>query len=208
MAQPSDADRRHLALYRAAARQVRDASPISLAQRVHMEGHRTADGRFDMSHSLLDGEAFRSLAMSVRLVYQSNEPANFGHVCRILSRSAPSGTATAVAAVRAQYNKALDKHHPILKALALRDKAAYSPRDLLETWLYSEAFHQDESRLADYAALRQLGDNFLFMVQGIVLSLAGRILDLDDLVADFLSEPRLPRIESGPSAAQPTSADV
>ncbi len=116
MAHPSEADRQHLDLFRAAARQVRDASSISRGQRVHMEGHRTTDGRFDISHRLLGAEAFRSLAMSVRLIYQSNEPANFGHICNILARSGPSDVATAVAGLRVKYNKALNAHHPILKA--------------------------------------------------------------------------------------------
>jgi hypothetical protein len=66
---------------------------------------------------------------------------------------------------------------------------------MFEIWLYHGVFHQDLSLRADYETLGLLGNVFPYTVQGIVLQLAGRILDLDDVVADLLGESRLPRID-------------
>jgi hypothetical protein len=204
----SPEDRAHLAAFRSAARQIREASVIAQGRTVHLHGRRSDSGHMVITASLLETEPFRSLALSVRLVYQPNEPAHFGHVCNILCRADDPATRARVADLRVQYNRTLTHHGPVIAAAALGQLASYSPREVLETWLYHGAFHHDLSRKADYDALAALGDKFPFLVQGIVLRLAGRILDLDDVVADLLSEPRVPRIEPGPEASGDDVADA
>jgi hypothetical protein len=187
-------DREDLFMFRQAARQVRDASVIAEGKQVHMSGRRSATGEMVITTTLLESEAFRSLAMAIRLVYQANEPANFGHICNILWRSGDDEIKARTAELREQYNDALSKHHPLIAAVALREKASYSPRDIFESWLYFGAFHQDRRRRADFNDLSRLGDAFPLAVQATALRLAGRILDLDDLVADLLGEDKLERI--------------
>jgi hypothetical protein len=190
-------DRAHLAAFRTAARQIRDASVIAEGRQVQLHGRRSDAGEMLITASLLESEPFRSLALSVRLVYQANEPANFGHVCNILCRTGNETTRDRAAQIRERYNQTLSEHGCVVTAVAFDDRSPYSPRDVFETWLYHGVFHQDLSRDADWRSLSALGDKFLFLVQGIVLKLAGRIMDLDDVVADFLLEPRIDRI--GPS---------
>jgi hypothetical protein len=67
-------------------------------------------------------------------------------------------------------------------------------KDVFESWLYGIAFHQDADRQADVNRLASTGAMFLWSVQASALQIAGRILDLDDVVADFLGQARLPRI--------------
>lgn len=190
----SEADRSHLDAFRQAARQVRDASIIDEGQFATVRGRRSQQGEMEIETELLGEEAFRSLAMSIRLVYQSNEPANFGHVCSILHRAGDEEARAASAQLRVHYNDALKRHEPLIRALARGGLDAYSPEEVFETWLYHGVFHQDSSRTADFEALSGLGDWFPLVVQRIGLLLAGRILDLDDVVADFLGEERVARI--------------
>ena len=192
--QPNGQDRQHLAAFRAAAAQVRDASVVNQGKQITITGKIVAPGKVDITAELLEQEPFRSLALSVRLVYQNDEPSNFGHVCGILERVTEDGTTKTVRVLRAEYNKALNRHNVFHSITLLRHPGAYSPRDFFETWLYHGVFHNDLSRKADYDQLAQLGVVFPYIVQGVVLQLAGRTLDLDDVVADIVREPRIARI--------------
>lgn len=164
-------DREDLKLFRQTAQQVRDASVIAEGKRVQMSGRPSASGEMVITTTLLESEAFRSLAMAIRLVYQANEPANFGHICNIFWRSGDDDIKARTAELRQRYNDALNKHHPLIAALALREKASYSPRDVFESWLYFGAFHQDRRRRADFNDLSHLGDGFPYAVQATALQL-------------------------------------
>jgi hypothetical protein len=193
----TEADRQHLLAFRAAARQVREASPIANGKSIRIRGEVQppgSDAPIKVTAELLASEPFRSLALSVRLVYQSGEPANFGHICNIIERYASDELRTAERDLRTRYEGALTRHNPLLVVLRLVRPELYTPREMFETWLYHGVFHQDISLQADYESLTGLGDTFPYTVQGIVLQLAGRILDLDDIVADLLAGAKLPRI--------------
>ena len=56
------------------------------------------------------------------------------------------------------------------------------------------AFHQDPEHQPIYQELLKFGPNFVFAVNAIALELAGCILDLDDVIADAMGEPRVQRI--------------
>src|SRR5579864_1378691 len=195
----SDQDREHLRSFREAARQVRESSIINGGDAVVIRGERQDSGRFKTTALLLASEPFRSLALSVRLVYQTGEPAHFGRICNIFERSGDPSMRLAVRELRAKYNRTLSDHHALAFVVGLLGPESPSPQDMFETWLYFGAFHQDPCRRADYEAFAELGDVFPGIVQSIMLRLSGRILDLDDVVADFLHELRLPRI-TGDSA--------
>ena len=72
--------------------------------------------------------------------------------------------------------------------------STFTAQEVFEHWLYGIAFHQDADRQASVALLASEGARFQWSVQSTGLHLAGRILDLDDVIADFLGQPRLPRI--------------
>jgi hypothetical protein len=189
-----DADREDLQLFRAAASQVRQASVVDQGKRITITGKIVAPGNVMITTELLESEPFRSLAISVRLVYQKNEPSNFGHICAIVERCADDAAKATERKLRADYNRCLERHNVFHVVFLLRHPGAYSPREMFETWLYHGVAHQSRSLKADYDALANLGQVFPYIVQGVVLTLAGRILDLDDIVADVLQQPRVPRI--------------
>jgi hypothetical protein len=177
---------------------VREASVVADGKSIHIRGDIQPAGsepRIKVSADLLASEPFRSLAVSVRLVYQGGEPANFGHICNIIERQAADELRARERDLRARYESALTRHNPLLVVFGLVKPELYSPREMFEIWLYHGVFHQDLSLRADYETLGLLGNVFPYTVQGIVLQLAGRILDLDDVVADLLGESRLPRID-------------
>jgi len=194
IAEPSPQDREHLTVFRAAAAQVREASVIDRGKRITITGKIVAPGDVRITAELLESEPFRSLTLSIRLVYQNDEPSNFGRICNILDRLLDDKTKDAVRKLRAEYNHALNRHNVFASTFLLRNPAAYSPRDFFKIWLYHGVFHTDVSLKADYDALSGLGDVFPYIVQGVVLHLAGRILDLDDIIADALELPRVPRL--------------
>ncbi len=74
------------------------------------------------------------------------------------------------------------------------DGKQYTATDLFALWLNGVAFHQDAVKRAEFEKLESLGAFAMLGVQVTALKLAGRIMDLDDIVADVLGEERLPRI--------------
>ena len=69
------------------------------------------------------------------------------------------------------------------------------PVEVFDDWLNGIQFHSDIEKRNRYQSRKQhAGPVIDWVVQGIAFRMAGRILDLDDLVADFLDEPRLARI--------------
>lgn len=72
-------------------------------------------------------------------------------------------------------------------------------RETAEGYLRSSQTDQTPELLEEEAFralamdVRLVGPFVLYLVQGVILKIAGRILDLDDVIADFLGEDRLPR---------------
>lgn len=71
---PDDIDR--LQAFRRAAAQVRKASIIDKGQTITIGAERDSSGALQPFQTVLESEPFRSLAMSIRLVYLQKEPAS------------------------------------------------------------------------------------------------------------------------------------
>jgi hypothetical protein len=190
----SDPERWKLESFRRAAKQVRDASIIAQGQSIKLHTAPGEAGYVDVFVELLASEQFRSLALAVRLVYQEKEPAHFFSVCKVIERYAPTNLSARVEVIRTQYKAALRASENDIRIGDGRDPDVLMAKDVFESWLYGIAFHQDADRQADVNRLASTGAMFLWSVQATALQIAGRILDLDDVVADFLGETRLPRI--------------
>jgi hypothetical protein len=188
-------DRQRLDAFRRAASQVRNASIIAQRQDITIHSRPGDPGYVDVFVQLLHNEAFRSLALALRLVYQQGEPAHFYSVCNILYREVDSTPVKdRVATLRAQYGDALRDPAGQVLAGDPPNLSTFTTEEVFEHWLYGIAFHQDPDRQASVALLESEGAHFQWSVQATGLQLAGRTLDLDDVVADFLGQPRLPRI--------------
>ena len=180
--------------FRSAARQIRDSSAIDQGRTVHIGFRMTLGEEAEQTAQLLENEPFRSLALAIRLIYQTGEPANFGHICNILYPAADAIVRTRVSELRKRYNDTLAEPYLTLSVDIDGSRRTFTPGEVFETWMYGGVFHQDPDRQAAFSALSSLSHAFAFAVQSVALLLAGRIIDLDDIVADHLGEERVPRI--------------
>ena len=190
----SDPEKWKLESFRRAAKQVRDASIIAQGQSIKLHTAPGEAGYVDLFLELLASEQFRSLALAVRLVYQDKEPAHFFSVCKVVERHAATNLSAPIELIRTQYKAALRASENDIRIGDDLEPDVLMAKDVFESWLYGIAFHQDADRQVDVNRLRSTGAMFLWSVQATALQIAGRILDLDDVVSDFLGEARLPRI--------------
>jgi len=181
---------------------VREASIIAEGRRIYIVGRYNDAGGIEARIALLANEPFRSLALAIRLVYQQKEPAQFFGICSVVDRDGGAGIKARVAAVRDAYRAALrNPAGAIVVVDGAGNKNIFTAQHILEHWMYGVAFHQDLDRQDSVRLLAAAGDSFALSVQSTALLLAGRILDLDDVIADHLGEPRLDRIPEPPPAA-------
>jgi len=190
----TEAERTRLTAFRKAAREVREASIIAQGHVVAIEGRPNERGEIEAVITLLGHEPFRSLALAIRLAYQKREPAHFLSACKILSREGSPATQARVATIRDQYHAALRNPAGAIVVDTGGSRHIFTAQQVFEHWLYGIAFHQDSDRQSSIQLLAAVGGAFPFSVQSTGLLLAGRILDLDDVVAEFLGEPKLPLI--------------
>ena len=190
----SESELQRLQSFRRAAEQVRDASIIAQGQSIKIGTAPGEPGYVDIFVKLLESEPFRSLALAVRLVYMQKEPASFYSICNLLSREGEADLLDKVSDVRRRFSDGLRASENSFHLDDGLDPAYFSAQEVFEHWLYGIAFHQDPARQNAVERLAAWGPHFTWRVQSVALQLAGRILDLDDLVADLLAEDRLPRI--------------
>ena len=182
--------------FRRAARQVREASIIAEGRRLEIRTVPDEAGYVEVFVRLLGDEPFRSLALAIRLVYQQSEPAHFDSICSLLYREGTEEVKTKVAALRAQYRQALQGPRGELTVGTDTETHTFTTQEVFDHWLYGVAFHQDSNRQRAVRLLASEGARFIWSVQATSLQLAGRILDLDDIVADLLGGEHLPRIQT------------
>jgi hypothetical protein len=128
-------------------------------------------------------------------VLLEREPGNIYRVCKILRREGDAATAARAVAVREQLQRELRKGAGSdIHALIFGEPVALTMREVLNAWLYTANFHDEGDHEAAYQALSAYAECFHVAVQFAVLQVAGCVLDMDDVVADYLGEARLPRI--------------
>lgn len=136
-------DRHRLASFRAAAQRVREASIIAQGQVVAIEGRFDSEGYIQAVISLLGNEAFRSLALAVRLVYQQGEPAHFFSVGNVLARDGDPELRNRIAKLREEYKAALRNPAGAIVVQTEKSRHIFTAQEILDHWLYGIAFHQD-----------------------------------------------------------------
>lgn len=190
-------DLRILAKFRSGAERVRNRSVIDRGESVQLRGSRDEKGHMQINTRLLDDEAFDSLLLAFRPLYADGEEHTFLSVCNRLRKRGSDVISGAASLLRQQYLETLNKQHPLMAAIIGNPASnPYSPRQIVDTWINHDRFHHDDrARGEEYQVLSEaFGENFETAVQMIVLQIAGRIIDLDDLVADALGEDRVDRI--------------
>jgi len=188
-------EKRSLAAFRAVAREVRESSIVATGQTIK-HWLVPVEGDVKIGIDLLPAEPFKALCVEVRKVYMEKEPASFYKVHNIVARYDESEYRQRAATLR-------DDYQVILRGEGMEcrigDKVV-PHEEFFETWLNGYTFHQDA--IADptakgpYEGFRELGLGLAVdaVVQKVALQLAGCILDMDDVIADWLGQERLPRI--------------
>ena len=193
-AEPFDAaELERLAAFRDVARQVRDASIIDQGRSISLTIFRRKYGEpiDDDTSGMLPSEPLRSLAMAIRLAYQYKEPAHFFSICGILRKGASPAQTEHINELDAAWRRT--KKGPHMFEYILNEKR-FTDGQIFHLWLYGVAFHQDPDKKRKYQMLDRAGAFAALGVQGTALQLAGRILDLDDVIAEILDEEAVERI--------------
>jgi len=183
----TDKDRRHLTALPSAARQIREASIVSKGEQITLAAAPGAAGYVDIFVRLLDNERFRSLALAVRLTTLQSELAHFARVCNVLARYAPPELKQRALELRSEYQTALREAAGNVRVDDGGMPDLYTTQQVFEHWVNGLTFHQDPDRQEALRRLETTGARFAWSVQSTTLLLAGRVLDLDDVVAKSIA---------------------
>lgn len=190
-----DHEKRSLAAFRKVAREVRGSSIVSNGLTIK-HGLRQTENHVEVAIVLLPPEALKSLCVSVRKVYMKGEPGYFYRVNKIVGRYDRGAYLERATAVRNTYELVLrgdDLEFRLQGSRVLH-------QELFEAWLNRYTFHDDAiERPADRAGAYEFLQSMAApvvdaVVHKVALQLAGCVLEMDDLLADWLGEERLPRI--------------
>lgn len=138
------------------------------------------------SAELIPETPFRSLALAVRLVFQPSEKGAFERVATLLRGRIAPAFAPDLAKIQAHWDRSLSGRGSLVYRTSER---SFSPRDVLETWLYANAFHQDAKKQSDLAALRAFEPTASVTLQLVVCQLAIATINLDALVRYLIGRP-------------------
>ena len=188
-------EKRSLVAFRAVAREVRESSIVTHGLTIkHWLVHTGDDVKLGID--LLPPEAFRSMCVSVRKVYMEKEPAFFYKVHNIVARYDKGEYGEGAAKVRADYQLILNGEGVEFHI----GGRVITHEEFFNTWLNGYTFHQDAfedpTKRGAYEAFIALGltPAVEAVVQKVALQLAGCIIEMDDVIADWIKEERLPRI--------------
>ena len=193
-----------LQAFRRVAASVRNSSVVDLAYKISVNRRLKPIEGWDESYDLLPEEQFRSLSIAVRQALLQKEPAHFYYICNTIEKYAPEPIRLRAREVRATFQQTMNAEDAIFHAVIFMAPVPFTPLEIVETWLYSGVIHNDADRAADYQALSAHGKRFTYAVQSSILLAAGRILDLDDILAEWLHEPPLPRL-TAPATTPPAA---
>lgn len=182
-------EREHLHAFLTATEQILESSVVAGGGSLAMRFDTAQDGTHRHELDVFDDERFRSLAISVRLIYMNDEPSNFAHICNILRQRCEAVYHQHVDAMRAAYNNHLNGQMIQFGLHGDFEGTIVGPRETLEAWLYGGTFHnKDPQTRALFAELRKFGPRFNFGVQMIILQLVQVILNLRSLVLRALQD--------------------
>ena len=191
------AEQRRIDASREVAREVRNNSVVISGLTIKSWLRQSGEVEIE----LLPAEPFMALCVSVRKVYMKNGPAHFYNVNNIVGRYDKGVYQKRAAAVRADYELVLRGNEVEFRVHGNR----VLHEDIFKAWLNGYAFHQDAfeappTESLDYAQLKAAAGPIVdSIVQKVALQLAGCILEMDDVIADWLGAERLPRITAAKS---------
>jgi len=197
----STTERERLTALVDAVRQIEEASIVAEGRLLSMRGAISPTGEVEQEYTVFDSEPFRSLAMSVRLIYMNDEPANFASICNVLHKAGEKDLRDAVTDLRKAYNTFLNGPTIRFSLHGDFEGTTLGPRELFEAWLYGGTFHQDPKRKAMYAELVKFGPRFTFGLHVVVTQIVQFFIHLGFIVSTALAEEQ--RLHGSSALEQP-----
>ncbi len=183
MTQPelSHAERANLRVFRQVAAEARVALG---AARKQDRSLRIVNGYIESEGSL---DRVRDMCIPVRRAYLKNDPVNMGRVLEFVSARASDEIKALATGFQARYAPIQNE----LDSASILNDRRVTHAEMFEAWIDAMVFHDDPVKRQPFLAM---ADELGKAVEGIALHLAERIaerlLELDDLVAEFLGEPK------------------
>ena len=184
----SESDRERLHALLDTVNQIEQASIVANGISLRVQVSAPDNAEATESYQLFDSEPFRSLAISVRLVYMNDEPTNFASICNILYKNGEQNLRDAVSDLRKAYNDFLNGPTVRFALHGEFEGTTVGPRDVFEVWLYGGTFHQNPIKKAMHAELLKYGQHFTLGLHLIVMQIVQFILHLGFTVQTALAE--------------------
>ena len=194
MTQPelSHAERANLRVFRQVAAEARAGLGAARKQDRSLRivnGYIESEGSFDR---------LRDMCIPVRRVYLKNDPVNMVRILEFVSARASEEIKALATGFQARYAPIQNE----LDSVSILNDRRVGHAEMFEAWIDAVVFHDVPAKRQPFLAMaEELGK----AVEGIGLHLAERIaerlLELDDLVAEFLGEPKGADAESKDDSA-------
>jgi hypothetical protein len=132
-------------------------------------------------------ERIRNLCIPVRRTYLKKDPINFLRILNLVKIKSPAELAERTTALEERYTPIVQE----LESTSILNDRKVTHAEMFEAWIDAIVFYDVVEKRNHYATMV---DEMGKAVEGIALHLAERmaerVLELDDLVADLLGEPR------------------
>jgi hypothetical protein len=134
-----------------------------------------------------DEQRIRNLCIPVRRTYLKKDPINFLRILNLVKSKSPAEITERTTALEKRYTPIVQE----LESTSILNDRKVTHAEMFEAWIDAIVFYDVVEKRNHYATMV---DEMGKAVEGIALHLAERmaerVLELDDLVADLLGEPR------------------
>jgi hypothetical protein len=181
MPELTQAEQANLRIFRGVAAEARVALRVFEAD--DSAGFRVVRGYIESDGA---GVRVRNMCIPVRRAYLKNDPVNMGRIIKMLRAAGPDPIQERLDRFEANY---VPIQQELDSASILNDRSV-THAEMFEAWIDAVVFHEIPAKRQPFLAMaEELGK----AVEGIALHLAERmavrLVELDDVVAEFLGEP-------------------
>ena len=181
----------HAQLTHAERANLRVFRQVAAEARVALEAARRQDGEVQIVNGYIEaegaGELVRNMCIPVRRAYLPSDPVSMGRIVKLVRSAAPPEILERVSRFEQNYAPIQQE----LDSASILNDRRVTHAQMFEAWIDAVVFHDIPTKRQPFLVL---ADELGKAVEGIALHLANRIadrlLELDDLIADFLGDPR------------------
>lgn len=180
MPELTQAEQANLRIFRGVAAEARGA--LRVFETDDSAGLRVVRGYIESDGA---GVRVRNMCIPVRRAYLKNDPVNMGRIIRMLRSVGPAPIQERLDRFEASYVPIQEE----LDSASILNDRSVTHAEMFEAWIDAVVFHEIPAKRQPFLAMaEELGK----AVEGIALHLAERmavrLVELDDIVAEFLGE--------------------